>query len=228
MKLRRVLIVDVETTGLDPSKDQVIEVGAILYDLEHASPVASHAAVLPAETNDAEKTNKIPVPFLKSAPYLGDVAWPFIRVLAEHSDCFAAHNASFDKSFFPVDIAALKPWVCTCKGVKWPEHGSSRALVPLALEHKVSVDEAHRALEDCRTLMRLFQRVQEKHDLSAMLERAMGPMVEVVAQVSYDDRQRAKDEGFGWDPATKTWRREMLEADVGDLGFPVRVLKRCA
>ena len=42
---RRALLLDTETTGLDPSKDVIIEVACILYDLAIGSPIASFSAL---------------------------------------------------------------------------------------------------------------------------------------------------------------------------------------
>lgn len=44
----RVLIIDTETTGLDPKSDHVIEVGAIVYSVEHGCSLASYASLLAA------------------------------------------------------------------------------------------------------------------------------------------------------------------------------------
>jgi DNA polymerase-3 subunit epsilon len=49
-----VLILDVETTGLDPKADQAIEVGAILYSVEHATTLAAASTLIRSESNAAE------------------------------------------------------------------------------------------------------------------------------------------------------------------------------
>lgn len=42
--IETVLIVDVETTGLDPKIDRICEVGAVLYSLNHQCVIATHSA----------------------------------------------------------------------------------------------------------------------------------------------------------------------------------------
>jgi DNA polymerase-3 subunit epsilon len=42
------------------------------------------------------------------------------------------------------------------------------------------------------------------------------------AQVSYDDRQLARDAGFRWnDPVKGAWTRRLSAREVGELPFPV-------
>ncbi len=82
---------------------------------------------------------------------------------------------------------------------------------------------AHRALTDCDTLARLFTRAHEMGtNLGAMLEKAMRPRVRVVAIVSYDDRLKAREQGFAWDGARKQWWREMPSDEVANLPFETR------
>jgi oligoribonuclease (3'-5' exoribonuclease) len=52
--MRRVLILDVETTGLDVSQHSIVELAAMLYDLKHGSAISSWASLVCAVSNAAE------------------------------------------------------------------------------------------------------------------------------------------------------------------------------
>ena len=66
--LRNLLIVDVETTGLDFEENAPIEFGAILFDVEHRAITHQFSALLPsAVPNGAEDLNKIPDSLLDTA-----------------------------------------------------------------------------------------------------------------------------------------------------------------
>ena len=54
------LIIDTETTGLDPEKDRCLEVGAILFDVSARSVLAQQSFLLPVESNAAEPINPDP------------------------------------------------------------------------------------------------------------------------------------------------------------------------
>jgi DNA polymerase-3 subunit epsilon len=225
--MRNVLILDTETTGLDPDTDHVIEVGAILYSVEHGAVIESFASLVRSENNAAEAINRIPATTLRVAP-VKDYVIERVIELADEADALVAHRAEFDKSFLvPLSASFLGyNWICSKFDIKWPKQtreGSS--LVPLALEHDLGVAYAHRALADCDLIARLFTRSRELGaDLNAMLTRAMRPKATFVAQVSYDDRQLAKDAGFQWNGDTRLWTKRCFIDDASALPFRVRPL----
>lgn len=221
--MQRCLIVDCETTGLDPEKDTAIEVGAILYDLRAATVLASFSSLIRASANPVENINRIPPAALLEAPEPATV-WARVGALAEQADVILAHNADFDRSFCPPALPTLRPWVCSKSDLQWPKQTRPEpSLVALALEHDLGVAVAHRALADCDLLARLLTRSHELGaDLQALLARGLRPKGEFVAQVSYDERDKAKAAGFRWEPATKRWVRRMAIEDAAALPFPTR------
>ena len=54
------LIIDTETSGLDPQQDQCLEVGCILFDVPSRSVLAQQSFLLPVDSNAAEPINRIP------------------------------------------------------------------------------------------------------------------------------------------------------------------------
>ena len=55
--MNRQIILDTETTGLDPSKDKCIEVGSILFHVGSKSVLGQTSFLIPAMTNLAESIN---------------------------------------------------------------------------------------------------------------------------------------------------------------------------
>jgi DNA polymerase-3 subunit epsilon len=226
--MRNVLILDTETTGIDPAKDHVIEVGAILYSIEHATVLEAFSSLICAESNEAEAINRIPAAALRSSAQHKAYALKSLLLMADRSDAFVAHRAEFDRSFLSplAPFFGERPWICSKYDIQWPKQtrpGSS--LVPLALEHDLGVAYAHRALTDCDLIARLFTRSRELgSDLDVMLTRAMRPKAEFVALVSYDDRQLAKDAGFQWNGDTRLWTKRCFIDDASALPFKVRPL----
>ena len=166
--LKRVLIVDLETTGLDPVTEHVLEVAGVLFDLEHAEVVASSSALQHAKSNAAQHVNDIPASLLRSLPEpflldpedkaFGDVsAFQPLYGLAHFADAFVAHRAGFDRSFFPNDLARLLPWICSKFSCDWPKGRWGDHLTNLAIAHGVPVTGAHRAFDDCRLLAEIMK-----------------------------------------------------------------------
>jgi len=227
--IRFAAIIDTETTGLDPKSDRCIEVAVLLYDVKQAQPVASYASLIHADGNEAygmpvnaaEAINGIPGTMLADAPE-ADIVWRCVKWLIKPAQVVIAHRAEFDRQFVP-DLE--RPWICSKVDVRWPGQMRGDHLVQLALALGLGVASAHRAASDVDTLARILTRVAEKgHDLEALLLHALRPKVLYFAQVSYDDRQKAKDHGFMWDQAKygKNWYRFMPPEDTKELPFPVR------
>lgn len=213
------LILDCETTGLDPATDSLCEVGAILFSVEHRAVIQQVSFLLPIEANPVQHINGIS-PELASwrAPLH---ALPLFLEMASVSDAFLAHNAAFDRQWIDPQLTpALRsiPWICTCEGIRWPGLRLNPSLTDLALAHGVPVWAAHRALTDCIYLAQVLER---DPDLEAHLLQGLEPRRLVVAQVSYDQREQAKAAGFRWDPTTKQWSRRCSQSEIDELPFAV-------
>jgi DNA polymerase-3 subunit epsilon len=217
--IRRCLIVDTETTGLDPQKDAVIEIGCVLYSVAHQTTLIQFSTLIYAASNAAESVNRITPAALADIEdryplNLGNVYAPLIA----DADLIVAHNADFDRSFLAGDWHG-KPWVCTKFDFTWPRQArEGESLVSLALNHGIGVASAHRALTDCQLIAALFDRMT---DLQSMFARAMRPKATFRALVSYDDREKAKASGFQWNGAKKEWTRRMAIEDAAELPFKV-------
>ena len=218
--IRRLAILDTETSGLDPASDVCVEVAVVLYDVEHRAPVASFASLVRSEVNGAYDVNRIPVEILKDAQP-PDVVWRRVSLFCETADVFVAHRAEFDRSFTPEPLRSSRPWVCSKFHVPWPEGKPGDHLVHLALAHGVAVAQAHRARTDCDTLARLFSRVAERCDLQELLRLAMRPRKRYESLAPFSEKDVVKASGFAWNAAKKVWEAELPEEDVTKLPFRV-------
>jgi len=226
--IRRCLIVDTETTGLDHATDRVIEVGAILYSIESRATLASFATLIGGEGNPAENINRIPAAALQELGGITEIKDVF-KSFRSNADVIVCHNVEFDRPWFRNEWLEL-PWVCTAFDFDWPaatrEAGS---LIHLALEHGIGVSSAHRALNDCALIAALFDRMPlYGRDLQAMFERALRPKGIFQAVVSFEEKDRAKERGFKWDGATKRWTRRMAIEDSASLPFKTVLIEEVA
>ena len=58
-KIEKILILDTETTGLDEKKDEVIEIGCILFDVSFKCVLSQVSFLFPVHKNEAEDVNRI-------------------------------------------------------------------------------------------------------------------------------------------------------------------------
>ena len=90
-KIEKILILDTETTGLDENKDEVIEIGCILFDVSFRCVLSQVSFLLPVNNNEAEHINGI-------SPEVTNISQPwedglnFFLKLVDCSDFIVAHN----------------------------------------------------------------------------------------------------------------------------------------
>ena len=223
MSLDRILIIDTESSGLDPLVDHLVEVACIQWSVTHACALTCWSALVQASSNAAEAINGIPAAAL-SAAQEARVVFEVLKQGAENCDVIVAHNATHDRNFLP---PLGKPWVCSMEDIQWPgaKPGGFTSVIDLALANGLAVLSAHRALSDCLLLSRLFERMVEKGvDVQAMMARAMRPKGLFVSLAPFAQKDVVKAHGFKWFGEDKEWRRRMFLDDVAALPFKVRQL----
>jgi len=221
--MKTILILDTETSSLDPSTGQLLEVATALWSVEHRSLVKARSWILRATSNEAEAVNGIPTALVSNHPHATDMKMTESWVLgwAKEADAIVAHG-DFDRKWFGEQIQSCV-WIDSCDDIEWPRASTSRSLVSLALAHGVGVSHAHRALSDVMTLVQLFERAAEMTDVAAMLAKAARPKKSYRAIVSYDTNALAKQAGFRWDPDRKIWHRRIAVEDVATKEWPFKL-----
>lgn len=228
--MKRILILDTETTGTDREIHWIVEIAAILYSIEHATPIMTYSGLIPGTMNLAADVNGIPPALLKQAGTLGATC-ALLDEMQMNADAVVAHSAQFDYDFvkkeqyWGFDWDRL-PWICSMRHIEWPKRIKNRNLVALALAHGVPIVAAHRALTDCDILARLLTRVSESGtDLEEMLTRAMRPRALVEALTTKEDKDLTYFHGFDWDPVQRKTLREMPPEDIDELPFKCKILR---
>ena len=222
----QVLILDTETTGLDPQRDQVIEVGAILFSVPQRAVLAQVSFLLPCQSNAAEPLNGI-APAATTAPQPWRQSLSLLQELAASAQLAVAHNAAFDRPWFGAGgLPELHlPWLCSMEDISWP---ACRQLRPrpsvrdLALAYGVPVWAAHRALTDCIYLAQVFERCDA---LEQLIAEGLEPRHLFRAKVSYDERHLAREAGFRWnEPLQGAWSRRLSQRQLQAMALPFDVI----
>lgn len=166
MKLRA-SIVDVETTGLNPAADEVVELALVLFSFDPRT--GTDIQVLDEYCGLRDPGRPIPAGAtgahgLTDADVRGQALdEERVRSILARSHCLIAHNVSFDRGFverlFPE--ARRLPWLCSMDGIDWRGRGqASKGLQQLLAAHRIEPGSAHRALDDARATLRLLATVQ--------------------------------------------------------------------
>lgn len=163
------LVLDVETTGLGPDTDEIIELavklfsyrddtGEIIDILDQDSFLREPlSATAKRNYNRAYQIHGIPYDLVEGQRFFDKK----IRSYFDKTDTVFAHNASFDRSFlfrmYP-EVNDLE-WYCTMRNVRWKNYGFPNGkLLTLLQAHNITNHQTHRALDDITYLMELLKK----------------------------------------------------------------------
>lgn len=216
-----ILGLDFETTGLEPTTDRVIEIGAVLWDTERKAPLQVQSDFILHKTEEnvtiPEEIQKITGILPEDLTRFGlpaKQAFERLNHLISFAEYVVAHNGNeFDQKFYQAEVARLKidedltPWIDTMTDIPFSEDFKTRKLTYLAAEHGFLNPFSHRAAFDVLTMLKVL----EPYDLGQVTELAKSPTLTVKAAVSYDDREKAKARGYRWNPKDKIWVKTIKE-----------------
>ena len=169
--IRHGLAIDVETTGFS-NADEIIELATVRFEYN----VSNGHIISIGESYVGKREPQVRITWgaqqthgIGEADLVGhSLDEAMIRNLLAASDCILAHNASFDRRFverlFP--DAGRKPWYCSMSGVNWKGLGfQSAGLQSLVRDLGISVERAHRGLDDTMAMLEILQRRSPKSGL---------------------------------------------------------------
>ena len=222
--IRKLAVLDVETTGLDRQQDSIIELaircahfdtrtGEVIELLESWEGLQSPGVPLSEEVSrltgltDKDLDGK-------------SIDWAEVDHLLDGVQLIVAHNAAFDRPFMErYSVAARnKPWGCSMSQVDWNKLGyPTRKLDVLSIYHGYFVD-AHRAFNDANATLFLLTRRQPETDfpyLLELLENARKPVVHMKAKGSpFESKDALKQRGYGWNAKKKFWHRMLFQDEL--------------
>ena len=204
---RDAIILDTETTGLDPLKDRVIQLAMlrIRYDaagiidigeslnrlIDPGMPISPEATLVTGITDDmvAGKTLSVEE----------------IREFAAGIDLIVAHNAAFDRKMceasFPGAGFAAVSWHCSVEQVDWLARGMTGRSLETLCANRGYVYGAHDAMND--VLAAAFVLAGRADDVESpfaeMYRRGADGVVQIIAKGSpFETKDALKGNGYFW------------------------------
>lgn len=191
---------DLETTGLDPRRDAIIEIGAVKFRedevLDEFSTFVNPGRSIP---RDITVLTSITDKDVRNAPRLRDVLPRVARFVADHP--VVGHSVNFDLNFLQRHSSHFEnQYLDTFElaGVLLPD-ADRYSLSRLAQMLGVELEQAHRALDDARASYRLFR---------ALLRRAAALPPRMLKEIiGHGERARWAPADFFREALTEAARR---------------------
>lgn len=222
--VRRVGIVDTETTGTDVLQDEIIDIAVVVIEVDEAGEIVGLVSA-----GQALRDPGMPIP-----PHISrltgitdaDVRGKAIdldrleRLLAG-VEVRIAHSAAFDIGFIENLMPGLagEAWACSMRDFDWAAAGFDGAKLGYLLTQIGRFNTAHRAMADVVTLLHLLAH-RLPHggtvigDLLASAER---PTVRFEARgAPFERRIQLKSRGYRWDARNRVWWIELAREDCAE------------
>jgi len=160
-------VVDLETTGGDPSSEGIIEIAICIHngqEITHSySTLVNPGKSIPPFISRLTGIND---EMVEQAPSFSEIAGEVVNILGDH--VFVAHNAPFDYAFIVSALARYgftynKEVLCTCRtGRKLIPGHASYSLGKLCRSLNIELNNAHRAHADATATTHLLKMLLEK------------------------------------------------------------------
>jgi DNA polymerase III subunit epsilon len=220
-------VVDVETTGINPESDKIIELGICLFEYDRESGriykvlgswewLEDPGSGIPPEITKIKGiTDTMVAGHRIDDRAVDDLLSRVVQVIA--------HNADFDRRFLEkrLPIFATKHWACSRFDIDWKAEGIRSSALEFVAYSSGFFHDGHRAASDCRaTLHALAQPLPGtgRLALQALLEQARLPTWRLWAwDAAIEKKDVLKARGYTWSPGEferpRSWYRDVADAD---------------
>ncbi|MDX2194343.1 MAG: 3'-5' exonuclease [Gemmatimonadales bacterium] len=228
---RQAVVVDTETTGLDPATDAIIQLAILPFRYDPKSGAVGEVGEAWAAFEDPGR----PIP--ETARRLTGITDEMVRGQRIDDDAVAAlvadaalviaHNAWFDRRFLErrLPLFADKAWACSDRELGWKERFgyASAALEHLAYRHAGVFFDGHRADADVRATLHVLATpaADGTRPLQLLLESARTPLHRIWATgAPFETKDALRTRGYRWsggeDGRPRAWwtERPAPEADA--------------
>jgi DNA polymerase III subunit epsilon len=208
----RVLGIDLETTGLDTSKDRITEIGVVVWDVGDKKPLTIYGSLLhddsyPKVSKEVTEVTGITDAMCKEfgKKPVPKFEWLDRLVVSHNIEYVVAHNgenfdkplllAEFDRNNVAAENFRKLKWLDTRYDIPFPSEPDSRKLKYMAADHGFLNPFSHRAVFDVLTMLTVLAH----YDIRDVIAYNNIPWIYVEADVTFHTRQLAKDQRFSWE-----------------------------
>jgi len=221
----RVALLDTETTGLDTSVVEIIELGYMIVEVD--TQTGQFFDVIKSFNQLQQPSEPLPpeiteVTGLTDADLAGQsIDWAEVEADLESVDLIVAHNAGFDRKMMErySQAAVNTLWGCSVNDVDWKSMGQkNRTQEWLVYSIAGAYYSAHRALDDVSALSLLLSRKVPGTDefiFSQLMSSAEQDLCILKATGSrFEEKDNLKAAGYRWNADSRLWCKEVVAYEL--------------
>lgn len=222
--LSKGVVVDTETTGTNPDKDAIIELGMVLFEFD---PVTGNAYNVLGSFDQLEDPG-FPIPpestgvhgitdEMVAGKHIDDSR---VEQFLEGVSLVVAHNSKFDRVFLEKRLPIFEslPWGCSFAQVDWRGEGVGSAKLDYIAFQYGYFYEAHRAEMDCFALLEVLQQRLPRSGelvLKSILDSLVQKSYTVYAIGSpFETKDVLKARSYRWNGDRKCWHSTVTGDDA--------------
>ncbi|MFB9266938.1 3'-5' exonuclease [Bradyrhizobium erythrophlei] len=235
------LLLDVETTGLDAARDEIIELGMVKFSY---LPDGRIIRVIDTFSCFNQPSITIPAEIVALTGITDEMVRGHglekerVNQFASDAVVIIAHNAAFDRKFMEryAPLFQHKAWACSVSEIEWRSHGFEGSRLSYLLMKAGLFHEAHRAVDDCLALLEILALRLPHLDrtvLSVLLERARRKTIRIWAEHSpFELKDELKRRGYRWsdgaDGRPRSWYIDVDETgQAAEIEYLQRTVYQC-
>ena len=221
---RRGIFLDVETTGLDPATDEIVELAMVPFDYGYDGRIF---AVHEPFSRFRDPGRRIPAA-VTALTGITDAMVAGASIDAAEIETFLgpaalviAHNAGFDRLFMERLSSAFVTlaWACSWAEVPWADEGFDSAKLGQLAAAQGFFHDGHRAVHDCYAGIEILARTLPRSGrtaLGVLLESARQPRWRIRAvRAPFERKDSLKRRGYRWcdgsDGRARAWNVDVAD-----------------